>query len=301
MYDVIIIGAGPAGLTAAIYTTRANLKTLVIAGEIWGGQPMTTTEIENFPGFPEGIQGPELMDRMRKQAEKFGAEIINQNYTGGNLVKSPFKITVAGKEYMGKAIIIATGGESKMLGVPGEKELMGRGVAVCATCDAGFYRGKKVVVAGGGDVAMEEAMLLSNFASDVYLIHRRDKCGASNIMQDRVFANPKIKPMLNAQILEILGENKVEKIKVKDLSTGKIEDLSVDGVFLAIGKTPSSGLFPEIERDEKGYILAHNSKTNIEGVFAAGDVVDRRHRQVITAAALGTIAALEAEKWLMEG
>jgi thioredoxin reductase (NADPH) len=300
MYDVIVIGSGPAGLTAAIYTTRSNLKTLVLAGEAWGGQPMTTTEIENYPGFPDGILGAELMERMRKQAEKFGAEIINQSYTKGDLTKSPFKVIAGGKEYIGKTVIIATGGKPKLLGIPGEKEKIGHGVATCTTCDAGFYRGKKVAVAGGGDVAMEEAMMLANFASEIWLIHRKDKFNkASQIMVKRVSDNPKINIKLNTQILEVLGEDKVEALKLKDLSTGKIEEVSFDGIFMAIGNIPSSEMFPEIKHDEKGYILTDNSKTNINGVFAAGDVMDRNHRQVIIAAAFGTMAALEVETFLM--
>lgn len=299
LYDVIIIGSGPAGLTAAIYAARANLKTLVLAGEIWGGQPMTTTEVENFPGFPEGIQGPDLMANIRKQAERFGAEIINQSYTGGNLTKSPFKLTAGGKAYEGKTVIIATGAKPRMLNVPGEKEKIGRGVSVCATCDAGFFKGKKVAVAGGGDAAMEEANELSGFASEVWLIHRKDKFKASKIMQQRVLSNPKIKTKLNTEILEVLGENKVERIKLKNSLTGKTEDFPVDGLFLAIGSTPSSEMFPEIIRDEHGYIIAHQAKTNIDGVFAAGDVMDKRYRQSVTAAAFGTMAALEAEKFIM--
>jgi len=300
MYDVIIIGSGPAGLTAAIYSTRANLKTLVIAGELWGGQPMTTTEVENFPGFPEGIQGPDLMANIRKQAERFGAEIINQNYTVGDLSNSPFKITAGGKDYESRAVIIATGAKPRMLNIPGEKEKLGRGVSVCATCDGGFFRNKKVVVSGGGDSAMEEAIELSAFASEVWLIHRKDKFKASKIMQQRIFNNPKIKEKLNTEILEVLGDTKVEAIKLKDIITGKTEDFPVDGLFLAIGSVPSSEIFTQIEHDEHGYIITHHAKTNVDGVFAGGDVMDKRYRQSVTAAAFGTMAALEAEKWLLE-
>jgi len=300
MYDVIIIGSGPAGLTAAIYTTRANLKTLVIGGELWGGQPMTTTEVENFPGFPEGIQGPDLMANIRKQAERFGAEIINQSYSGGDLSNSPFKAIAGGKTYEAKAVIIATGAKPRMLNVPGEKEKIGRGVSVCATCDAGFFRGKKVAVSGGGDSAMEEAIELSAFANEVWLIHRKDKFKASKIMQQRIFNNPKIKEKLNTEILEVLGNTKVEAIKLKDAITGKTEDFPVDGLFLAIGSVPSSEIFNQIDHDEHGYIITHNAKTNIDGVFAGGDVMDKHYRQSVTAAAFGTMAALEAEKWLLE-
>jgi len=300
MYDVIIIGSGPAGLTAAIYTTRANLKTLVIGGEAWGGQPMTTTEVENFPGFPEGIQGPDLMSNIRKQAERFGAEILNQSYTGGDLSNPPFKAIAGGQTYEARAIIIATGAKPRLLNIPGEKEKIGRGISVCATCDAGFFKGKKVVVYGGGDSAMEEANELSAFASEVWLVHRKDKFKASKIMQQRVLSNPKIKTKINTEILEVLGENKVEAIKIKDSISGKTEDFPVDGLFLAIGSVPSSEMFKEIAHDEKGYIITHHAKTNIEGVFAGGDVMDKHYRQSVTAAAYGTMAALEVEKWLLE-
>ena len=330
LYDVIIIGSGPAGLTAAIYTTRANLKTLVIAGEVWGGQPMMTTEVENFPGFPEGIQGPDLMANIRKQAERFGAEIVNENYTNGDLLKSPFKLSAGGKTYESKAVIIATGAKPKFLGIPGEKEKLGRGVSVCATCDAGFFRNKKVAVIGGGDVAMEEAIELSKFAADVIIFHRRDTLRASEIMQKKVRETKNIHIAFNADLMEILGENKVEKIKVKiklsdknllsksnqeiekitpDLLRFKVLDkdeesitgeMPIDGIFLAVGYEPSSELFKRIERDERGYIVSDGVKTKIEGLFVAGDVMDKKYRQSITAASFGAMAALEAKKWLSE-
>jgi thioredoxin reductase (NADPH) len=300
MYDVVIIGSGPAGLTAAIYTTRANLKTLVIAGEQWGGQPMLTTEVDNFPGFPEGVQGPDLMANIRKQAERFGAEIINQNYTDGDLSKSPFKLTSGEKTYEAKTVIIATGAKPKMLNIPGEKEKLGRGVSTCAICDGGFFRNKKVAVIGGGDVAMEEAIELAEFATEVTLIHRKDVFRASKVMQDKVLKNPKIKTFMSTEVLEILGQEKVSGIKIKNTKTGKTEEILLDGVFLAVGYEPSSEVFKQLERDERGYIVSDGVKTKIPGVFVAGDVMDKRYRQSVTAAAFGAMAALEVEKWLME-
>ncbi len=300
MYDVVIIGSGPAGLTAAIYATRANLKTLVIAGEQWGGQPMLTTEVENFPGFPQGIQGPDLMANIRKQANRFGAEIINENYTNGDLSKSPFKLIANGKTYESKAVIIATGAKPKFLGIKGEKEKLGRGLSTCATCDGGFFRNKKVAVIGGGDVAMEEAIELAEFANEVIIIHRKDEFRASKIMQEKVLKNPKIKTIMSTGVLEILGNEKVEKLKIKNLKTEEISEINLDGVFMAIGYEPSSQSFKEIGVDEKGYIVSDGVKTKIEGIFVAGDVMDRRYRQSITAAAFGTMAALETEKWLMQ-
>jgi thioredoxin reductase (NADPH) len=300
MYDVIIIGSGPAGLTAAIYTTRANLKTLVIAGEQWGGQPMLTTEVDNFPGFPEGIQGSELMANIRKQAERFNAEIINENYTDGELLKSPFKLTAGGKTYEAKAVIIATGARARMLGIPGEKEKLGHGVSTCAICDAGFFRNKKVAIAGGGDVAMEEAIELAEYATEVTVIHRKDEFRASKAMQEKVAKNPKIKTIMSTEILEVLGKERVEGLKIKDTKTGKVKELSVDGMFLAVGYEPSSQLFKQLKIDERGYIVSDGVKTKIEGLFTAGDVMDKRYRQSITAAAFGAMAALEVEKWLIE-
>jgi thioredoxin reductase (NADPH) len=300
MYDIIIIGSGPAGLTAAIYATRSNLKTLVVAGEIWGGQPMMTTEVENFPGFPEGIQGPDLMANIRKQAERFGAEIINENYSGGDLSQSPFKLTVGGKNYESKTVIIATGAKPKFLGIPGEKEKLGRGVSVCATCDGGFFRNKKVVIAGGGDVAMEEAIELSAFASEVTIIHRKDKFKASSIMQEKAISKPNVKTIMESEILEILGEENVTGLKIKNTKTGEINEILIDGIFLAVGYEPSSELFALLERDEKGYIISNGVKTKIEGLFVAGDVMDNKYRQSVTAAAFGAMAGLEAERWLMK-
>ncbi len=299
MYDVIIIGSGPAGLTAAIYATRASLKTLVLAGEQWGGQPMLTTEVENFPGFPEGIQGSDLMARLLKQAKRFGAEVINENYTDGDLSKSPFKLIANGKTYQSKAVIIATGAKPKFLGIKGEREKLGRGVSTCAVCDGGFFRNKKVAVIGGGDVAMEEAIELAELANEVVLIHRRGEFRATKIMQDRVLKNPKIKKILDSSVLEVLGKEKVEGIKIKNIKTGKEEEIGLDGVFLAIGYEPSSQVFKGLEIDDRGYVVADGVKTKIEGLFVAGDVMDKRYRQSVTAAAFGAMAALEVEKWLM--
>jgi len=298
-YDVIIIGSGPAGLTAAIYTTRANLKTLVIAGTKWGGQLQLTSDIENFPGFPESIPGPELMNRIRKQAERFGAEIVEADFTSGDFNAHPFKITAGEKEYMGKSMIIATGANARWLGVKGEQEKIGHGVSVCAPCDGFFFKNKNIIVAGGGDSAMEEAMVLTGFASQVTIIHRREELRASEIMQKKVRESPKIKLMLNSEIVEILGEQKVTGVKIKDNKTNKISEMPIDGIFVAIGHTPNSKIFRGIEVDDEGYIkIFEHSKTNIPGVFVAGDVHDKHYQQAITAAGFGAQAALETELWL---
>lgn len=299
MYDVIILGSGPAGLTAAIYTTRASLKTLVIAGEKWGGQLQLTTEVDNFPGFPEGIQGPELMTNMRKQAERFGAEFVDANFTEGNFTKKPFKVTAADKTYEGKAIIIATGADTRWLDVPGEKEKIGRGVSSCAPCDAPFFRNKDVIVVGGGDSAMEEAIVLSRFANSVTIVHRSENFRASQIMLEKAKANPKIKFDLNSQIVEILGDQVVTGVRLKSTKTGEESEVPTNGVFVAIGHIPNSKVFPGIDVDEKGFIKVHDHyHTNIEGVFVAGDVHDRQYMQAVTAAGFGCAAALEAERWL---
>lgn len=307
MYDVIIIGSGPSGLTAAIYTTRASLKTLVIAGKTWGGQLMLTTEVENFPGFPEGIQGPDLMANIRKQAEHHGAEIVDVPVTAVDFTSSAgleqapasFKVTAEDKTFEGKTVILATGADTKWLGVTGEKEKIGRGVSSCAPCDAPFFRNKKVIVAGGGDSAMEEACVLSKFAQSVTIVHRRGELRASQIMQDKAKANPKISFMLNTEIQEILGAERVSGIKVKDNATGEVKEVPADGVFVAIGHIPNSSLFTGIDVDEKGYIKSYEHfSTNVDGVFVAGDVHDHEYQQAITAAGYGCAAALEAERWL---
>lgn len=302
MYDVIIIGSGPAGLTAAIYTSRAKLKTLVLAGNIWGGQLMLTTLVENFPGFPEGIMGPELMTQISKQAEKYGAEIVFANFKQGNFNKKPFTIqTEDGKEYMAKSIIIATGAQTQWLGVKGEKEKIGRGVASCAPCDAAFFKNKKVIVVGGGDSAMEEALVLANFATKVTIVHRRNEFRASQVMQDKVKKNPKIEILFNTQVKEVLGEDKVTGVKIFNNQTNTTSEMLIDGVFVAIGHTPNSKLFKGIETDTRGFIKVFDgTKTNIEGVFVAGDVADFRYQQAIVASGYGCMAALDAEKWLRE-
>ncbi len=301
IYDVIIIGSGPSGLTAAIYTTRASLKTLVVAGDKWGGQLMLTTEVENFPGFPEGIQGPDLMANIRKQAEHHGAEIVDVKFVEGDFHKAggPFTITTEEKTYQAKTVIIATGADTKWLGVPGEAEKIGRGISSCAPCDAPFFKEKDVIVAGGGDSAMEEACVLTRFAKSVTIVHRREELRASQIMQEKARANPKIKFALNTEITEITGEFKVEGVTLKNNATGETSEMKIDGVFVAIGHIPNSKVFPGIDIDEKGFIkAAEHTKTNIEGVFVAGDVHDKEYMQAITAAGLGCQAALDAERWL---
>lgn len=301
MYDVIIIGSGPAGLTAAIYSTRADLKTLVISGIKWGGQLMLTTLVENFPGFPEGIQGPDLMANMRKQAERFGTEFVDDNFTSADFSSKPFKISVGDKTYESKSVIIATGADTKWLGVPGEQEKIGRGISSCAPCDAAFFRNKNVIVVGGGDSAMEEALVLTKFADNITLVHRRDSFRASEIMQKRVKENPKIKIMFNSEITEVLGELKVEKVKIKNNQTNEINEMPIDGIFVAIGHMPNSAMFTGVDLNEEGFIKIHDHYlTNIEGVFVAGDIHDNHYKQAITAAGYGCAAALEAQKWLEE-
>ncbi len=302
LYDVIIIGSGPAGLTAALYATRANLKTLVIAGRAWGGQLMLTTLVENYPGFSEGIQGPDLMVAMRKQAEHHGAKILDVDFKSADYSSKPIKVrTDEDKEYLSRTVIIATGADTKWLEVPGEQEKIGRGVSSCAPCDAPFFRNKNAIVVGGGDSAMEEALVLTKFASSVTIIHRRDQFRASAIMQERVKNNPKIKTIFNSEIVEILGENKVEKVKIKNNQTNQISEMPIEGVFVAIGHIPNSALFQGIDRDEQGFIKVYDhTKTNIEGVYVAGDVHDAEYKQAVTAAGFGCMAAFEAEKYLMD-
>lgn len=303
MYDVIIIGSGPAGLTASIYTTRANLRTLIIAGPKWGGQLQLTTLVENFPGFPEGIQGPELMQNMRKQSERFGTEIVEKEFVSGDFTNSggPFKIKAGDSEYEGKSVIIATGADTKWLGVPGEMEKIGRGVSTCAPCDGPFFRNKNVIVVGGGDSAMEEAMVLIEYASEVTLVHRGNSFRASEIMQKRVKENPKIKIILDTEIKEILGDQVVEKVSLFNNKTNQSSEMAINGVFVAIGHIPNSKVFEGIDRDERGFIIAHDHfKTNVDGVFTAGDIHDSKYKQAITAAGYGAAAALEAEWWLRD-
>ena len=301
MYDVIIVGSGPAGLTAAIYTSRAGLKTLVATGMLWGGNLMLTTEVENFPGFENGILGPELMDQMRKQAERFGAELVLENATSLDLKSKPFKVTVGNTVHEAKAVIIAAGASAKWLGLESETRLRGRGVSVCATCDAAFFRNRKVVVVGGGDTALEEAFVLSRVASEVKVIHRRDKLRATKFLQEKAFENPKISFVWNSTVKEILGKNMVEGVKLRNVVSGEESVLDCDGVFVAIGHKPNTEIFKDqIELDPAGYIIVkEQTRTNIEGVFAAGDVTDPRYRQAIAAAGSGCKAAIDTEKYLI--
>lgn len=303
MHDVIIIGSGPAGLTAAIYTSRAKLKTLVVAGTLWGGQLMLTTEVENFPGFAEGIQGPDLIDNMRRQAERFGTEFLFEDATAVDFSSKPFRISVGDKTFEGRAVIIATGASAKWLGLESEARLRGRGVSVCATCDAPFFKDKKVVVIGGGDTAMEEALVLANFASKVTVVHRRDQLRATKILQERAFNNNKIRFVWDTEVQEILGQNRVEGIRLKNVKTGEESTFATDAVFVAIGYKPNTEIFGgKIELDKKGYVVARNeTKTSVEGVFVAGDVQDYRYRQAVTAAGAGCKAALDAQKYLEGG
>lgn len=300
IYDVAIIGSGPSGLTAGIYSSRADLKTLLIAGKVWGGQLMLTTDVENFPGFPDGIMGPELMMNIRKQAEKYGTKIIDVDFSQGDFSQSPKKlVTEDGKTFYSKSVIIATGADTKWLQIPGEQEHIGRGVSSCAPCDAAFYRNKNVIVVGGGDSAMEEANVLSKFANEITVVYRGESLRASEIMQKRAKENPKIKFIYNTELTEIIGDGKVTGVKLANNKTKETSEMPIDGVFVAIGHIPNSAVFPDIERDEKGFIKRfEGSKTNIDGVFVAGDVYDYRYMQAVTAAAYGCEAALDAQKWL---
>ena len=303
MYNVVIIGSGCAGLTAAIYAARANLKPLVLDGHEPGGQLSLTTHVENFPGFPDGIMGPELIENMRKQAQKFGTEFKAGAVTEVDVSKRPFKI-VAGKEtYEAQALIVAAGASARLLGLKGEKELIGHGVSTCATCDGYFFRGKPIAVVGGGDSAMEEANFLSRYASEVYLIHRRNEFRASKIMIDRAKANPKVEFVTPYAVEEILApKGLVERVRLRHQQTKEAREIALDGVFVAIGHDPNSTVFKgKLEMDSNGYLLAkHGSLTAIPGVFIAGDVQDHRYRQAVTAAGSGCMAAIDAEKFLEE-
>lgn len=299
-YDVIIIGSGPAGFTAAIYTSRARLKTLMIAGSLWGGQLMLTTEVENFPGFEKGILGPDLMEKMRKQAERFGAEILFEEATEVDFSSRPFKVKVGDRTFKGRSVIIATGASARWLGLESEARLRGRGVSTCATCDAAFFKGKKTVVVGGGDTAIEEALVLTKFAQKVTVIHRRDKLRATKALQERAFENKKISFLWDTVVQEILGKDKVEGVRLKNVKTGEESEMATDAVFIAIGHKPNTEIFRgKIDLDDRGYVIVHDeTKTSVEGVFAAGDVGDYRYRQAVTAAGAGCKAALDAEKYL---
>lgn len=302
LYDVLIIGAGPAGLTAAIYTARANLQTLVFEGWQPGGQLTTTTVIENFPGFRDGIPGPQLMSEMRAQAERFGTQYVSKDISRIDFTGKPFKVFVGAEEYTGKSVIIATGSKPRTLGLETEKRLWGKGVSSCATCDGFFFRGKTVAVLGGGDSAMEEANFLTRFASKAYLIHRRDAFSASQIMLDRAKANPKIEMLTCKIVEEILGTDRVTGLRLKDTAKETLSEIAIDGMFLAIGHTPVTELFKDqLETDPMGYLVCkQNTMTSIPGVFAAGDVADHRYRQAITSAGSGCMASIDVKKWLAE-
>ena len=301
MRNVVIIGSGPAGLTAAIYTARANLSPLVIEGLRAGGQLTTTTEVENYPGFHHAIMGPELMKEMQAQAERFGTEFLAGEVTAVDLKRSPLSFTVDGQQRIEtQTLIIASGASAIQLGIPGESRYMGHGVSTCATCDGYFFRGKELVVVGGGDSAMEEATFLTKFATRVSVVHRRDKLRASKIMQDRAFKNEKITFIWNSVVEDILGNKVVTGVRLRNVQTGRTSELSCAGVFVAIGHSPNTSLFAgQIEMDAKGYILTRNgTATNVPGVFAAGDVQDSRYRQAVTAAGSGCMAAMDTERYL---
>lgn len=302
-YDLVIIGSGPAGLTAAIYATRANLKTLVIAGAVAGGQLMLTSEVENYPGFPDGILGPELMELWRKQAERFKADFIDDDVTKVDFRSHPFRVWTGDGVHEGRAVVIATGANAKYLNLPNEQRLRGRGVSACAVCDGMFFKNFDVAVVGGGDTAMEDALYLSKLCKTVTIIHRRDEFRASKIMQDRVFKTANIHIVWDSEAVEVLGDQKVAGVRVKNVETGKTTDLPVQGLFLAIGHAPATGIFKGQLELAKDYIVlkphdGFQTATSVDGVFAAGDVHDHRYRQAVTAAGFGCMAALDVEKWL---
>jgi thioredoxin reductase (NADPH) len=305
--NVIVIGSGPAGLTAAIYTARADLAPLVIEGEPSstsdqpGGQLMLTTEVENFPGFPEGIMGPELMGRMREQAQRFGAELLTEKVTAVDLSERPFRVMVRDTTYRAHSVIVSTGAQSLMLGLEEESRLIGHGLSTCATCDGFFFRGQRIAVVGGGDSAMEEALFLTKFAETVTIVHRRDSLRASKIMQQRALENPKIRFQWNSKVVGLLGESRLEGALLQDVHSGETSTLDVTGLFVAIGHKPNTDLFKgQLDMEETGYLVTRSgsSYTNVDGVFACGDVQDHTYRQAITAAGSGCMAAIDAERWL---
>jgi thioredoxin reductase (NADPH) len=311
-HKVVIVGSGPAGLTAALYAARANLEPLVIEGFEAGGQLMLTTDVENYPGFVDGILGPDLMGVFRKQAERFGATFITDDVASVDFSKRPMALTASGQEFTAEAVIVSTGAKALMLNLESEQRLLGRGVSTCATCDGAFFKGQDLIVVGGGDSAVEEALFLTRFASKVTVVHRRDQLRASKIMQDRAFANNKIAFIWNSTVAEVLGEEKVNAVRLKNTITGEIEGLEAGGIFVAIGHIPNTSLFQNVlELDAAGYIITgdalesdwgassgFSTRTNIEGVFAAGDAVDHTYRQAVTAAGMGCMAAIDAERWL---
>ena len=300
--NVVIVGSGPAGLTAALYTARANLEPLIIEGAAPMGQLMLTTEVENYPGFPDGILGPELMEKFRAQAERFGAKFITADANRVDLSRRPFVVEVGDATYEAKALIVSTGATARMLGIKGEREYLGRGVSTCATCDGFFFRGVPLVVVGGGDSAMEEANFLTRFASSVTVVHRRNALRASKIMQDRAFANEKIAFIWDTDVREVKGaDGKVTTLALQHATTGEVTDLEVGGLFVAIGHDPNTDLFKgQLELNDNGYINVRHphTMTSVDGVFAAGDVVDHIYRQAVTAAGMGCSAAIDAERWL---
>jgi thioredoxin reductase (NADPH) len=301
--DLIVIGGGPAGYTAALYAARANLEPLVIEGFQWGGQLMITSDVENYPGYPEGILGPEMMADFRRQAERFGAEFVTDDVTRVDFSERPFRIWVGDDEHRARAVIVATGATARQLGLGSERTLQGRGVSYCAVCDAAFFRDKRVVVVGGGDSAMEEAVFLAKFATTVTVVHRRDEFRASKIMLDRARANDRVSFVTSAVVDEVLGaeDGKVTAVRLRDVQTGETRDVEADGLFVAIGHDPTTALFlDQLDHDEAGYLVTRNgsSETNVSGVFAAGDVQDHVYRQAVTAAGSGCMAALDAERFL---
>jgi thioredoxin reductase (NADPH) len=300
LYDIIIIGSGPAGYTAAIYAARANLSVLMLQGYQIGGQLMLTSDVENYPGFEEGILGPSMMEKFEEQARRFGTELIPEDVISVDFSNRPFKVTTDSDDYHARAVIISTGASAKWLGLPSEQRLQGRGVSACATCDGFFFKNKDVAVIGGGDTAMEEAIFLTRYANHVTVIHRRDTLRASKIMQNRAFKNPKISFIWDAEVTEVLGENEVTGLRLHNLKTNEESILPVQGFFLAIGHKPNTDLFKGIiDMDKVGYIIpVEHTMTNIAGVFAAGDVTDHRYRQAVTAAGDGCRAAIDAERWL---
>ncbi len=299
--DLIIIGSGPAGHTAALYASRANLDPLMFEGSVSGGQLMITTDVENYPGFPDGILGPELKEKFRKQAERFGTRMRAVDVTSVDFSSRPFRVSASGDEFEAKSVIVSTGATAKWLGVPGEVTLTGKGVSACATCDGFFFRDQELVVVGGGDTAMEEALFLTKFASKVTVVHRRDEFRASKIMADRVLAHDKVEVIWNTVVTEIHGDSSVTAVTFEDVNTGETRQFATDGVFIAIGHKPNTEIFADqLVVDENGYIVVEpgTTRTSVEGVFAAGDVADHVYRQAVTAAGTGCMAAIDAERWL---
>ena len=299
--DLIIIGSGPAGHTAALYASRANLNPLMFEGSVSGGQLMITTDVENYPGFPDGILGPELMEKFRKQSERFGTRMRAVDVTSVDFSTRPFRVSASGDEFESKAVIVSTGATARWLGIPGEVSLTGKGVSACATCDGFFFRDQELVVVGGGDTAMEEALFLTKFASKVTVVHRREEFRASKIMADRVLAHDKVEVVWNTIVTEIHGDSSVSGVTLEDVNTGDTRQFATNGVFVAIGHKPNTEIFADqLVRDDNGYIVVEpgTTRTSVEGVFAAGDVADHLYRQAVTAAGTGCMAAIDAERWL---